>query len=86
MNDTREHLLTVAEVAERVGLKHQAVRRAISRGDLDAVKLCGRVRIEPAALTAWIERSRISTRTTALSTRSGTAKSSRRLRSLMGNP
>lgn len=51
-------LLSVAEVAQRVGLKHQAVRRAISRGELAAVKLCGRVRVPPAALDAWIARGR----------------------------
>jgi excisionase family DNA binding protein len=55
-----EQLLSVAEVAEHVGLKHQAVRRAISRGELAAIKLCGRVRVEPAALEAWIEAGRFS--------------------------
>lgn len=54
-----DRLLTVAEVAERVGLKHQAVRRAVSRGDLEAVRLCGRIRIEPVALEAWIDSGRV---------------------------
>ena len=57
MSDDR--FLSVAEVADRVGLKHQAVRRAISRGELPAIKLCGRVRIEPGALAAWVAAGRM---------------------------
>lgn len=47
-------LLTLHEAAELVGLKHLALRRAIKRGDLPAVKLCSRVRIDARALSCWI--------------------------------
>jgi hypothetical protein len=43
----------VNEAATLAGLQHQAIRRAIARGDLQAMKLCGRVRIEPRAFDAW---------------------------------
>jgi excisionase family DNA binding protein len=49
-------LLSVYEAAERVGLKHVALRGAIKRGELSAIKLCGRLRIEPEELEAWIAR------------------------------
>jgi excisionase family DNA binding protein len=52
-------LLSVYEAAERVGLKHVAIRGAIRRGELPAIKLCSRLRIEPAAVDAWIARSRV---------------------------
>jgi excisionase family DNA binding protein len=48
-------LLTVAELAEKVRLGHQAIRRAISRGELRAIKLCGQVRIEPTAFAEWTD-------------------------------
>jgi excisionase family DNA binding protein len=54
-----ERLLTPAEVAERVGLSTKAVRRAYERGELPASKLCGRVRIRPEDVEAWIEGNRI---------------------------
>ena len=53
------HLLTVADAADRLGLKHGAVRRAIARGDLPAMKLCSRIRIDPAELRRWVESHRI---------------------------
>jgi len=54
-----EGLLSVHEAAERVGLKHLALRRAIDRGELTASKLCGRVRIDPSELRRWIESNRV---------------------------
>lgn len=54
-----DHLLTVTDAAERLGLKHGAVRRAIARGDLPAMKLCSRIRIDPADLRRWIDAQRI---------------------------
>jgi excisionase family DNA binding protein len=51
--------LTVSEVAEQVGFGHQAVRRAIRRGELRAEKLCGRVRIEPLAVEEWCEANKL---------------------------
>jgi excisionase family DNA binding protein len=52
-------LLTVADAAERLGLKHGAVRRAIARGDLPAMKVCSRIRIDPAELRRWVDGQRI---------------------------
>jgi excisionase family DNA binding protein len=55
----RQVLLTVDEAANRVGLRHVALRKAIRRGELPAVKLCSRLRIEPAALEEWIARGQV---------------------------
>ncbi len=52
-------LLTIAEVAEHVGLRPDAVYRAVRRGELQASKLGGRLRIRPAALDAWIDGQRV---------------------------
>jgi excisionase family DNA binding protein len=52
-------LVSVSEVADRVGLSTKAVRRAIERGELAASKLCGRIRVRPEDVDAWIEQSRI---------------------------
>jgi excisionase family DNA binding protein len=52
-------LLTVSEVAERVGLSTKAVRRAIERGELPASKLCGRIRVRPEDVDEWIESNRV---------------------------
>jgi excisionase family DNA binding protein len=51
--------LTVQQAAERVGLKHLAIRRAIQRGELPAVKLCSRIRISPDDLSEWVTRNRV---------------------------
>jgi excisionase family DNA binding protein len=53
-------LLTVQQAAEQVGLKHLAIRRAIQRGELPAMKLCSRIRIAPADLNEWMVRRRAS--------------------------
>lgn len=52
-------LLTVAEVAERLAVSEKAVRAAIARGDLPATKVCGRVRVGPHALDAYVDAGRI---------------------------
>ncbi len=52
-------LLTIAEVAEHVRLRPEAVYRAIRRGELQASKLGGRLRVRPSALDAWIEGQRV---------------------------
>jgi excisionase family DNA binding protein len=54
-----DHLLTVADAARRLGLKHGAVRRAIARGDLPAMKVCSRIRVDPADLHRWVDGQRI---------------------------
>jgi excisionase family DNA binding protein len=52
-------MLTVQEAAERVRLTHWAVYRAIRRGDLAAFKPGGRLRIDEADFTAWLESTRV---------------------------
>jgi excisionase family DNA binding protein len=47
-------LLTPAEVGDRVGLKRDAIYRAIERGDLQATKLCGRLRVRSEWVDEWI--------------------------------
>jgi excisionase family DNA binding protein len=46
---------TVDDVADGLQLSPWAVRRAINRGDLTALKICSRVRIAEDALDAWLE-------------------------------
>jgi excisionase family DNA binding protein len=53
-------LLSVQQAAAQVGLKHLAIRRAIQRGELPAVKLCSRIRISPDDLSEWVIRNRVS--------------------------
>jgi excisionase family DNA binding protein len=52
-------LLTVNAAAERLGLKHSAVRRAISRGELPAMRVCSRIRVDSGELDRWLEAQRI---------------------------
>ena len=52
-----ERLLTLEEVARLCSLSQKAVRGAIQRGELRALKVCGRWRIPPAALRDWIDAS-----------------------------
>jgi excisionase family DNA binding protein len=59
MSDLPNRLLTIAEAADRLGLHHGTVRRAVARGELPAMKLCSRIRIDPQELEQWIERNRI---------------------------
>ena len=48
-------LLTISEVAERLGISTRSVRRLVERQELAVVRLSKRlVRISPAALTAFI--------------------------------
>lgn len=54
-----ERLLSPREVAERTGLSYHAVLRAIHRGELPAFRLCGRIRIRPSDVEAWMRDHRI---------------------------
>ena len=47
-------LLTVEEVALRVRLSTKTVYRAISAGELEAVKIRGRWRVPEAAVWRWL--------------------------------
>jgi excisionase family DNA binding protein len=49
------HLLTVADVADIVGMTDHTIRQAIRDGELPAVKLRGRIRINPADVHAWLD-------------------------------
>lgn len=52
-------LMTVDEVCAHVRLSPWAVRRAIKRGELTAMKPAGRLRIPREAMFAWLEGSRV---------------------------
>jgi excisionase family DNA binding protein len=60
------HLLTIAEAAQRVNLKPAALRRAIHRNELAAIKLCSRIRIDPVELDQWISRHQITSNDNAV--------------------
>lgn len=54
-----ERLLSVDAVADLTGLSRSLVYREIERGHLPAYKVGSRLRVEPAALTNWKERSQV---------------------------
>ena len=56
-------MLTVQEVARRVGLTPCAIYRAIQRGELVAYKPAGRLRIREADFEHWLESTRVPTPT-----------------------
>lgn len=47
-------LLTLDEAAAMVRLHRTTLARAIERGELEAARLCGRWRIRPDAIEAWV--------------------------------
>jgi excisionase family DNA binding protein len=49
-----ERWLSVRDAATRSGFKVDAIRRAIARGELEAYKVCGRVRIAEEALERFM--------------------------------
>lgn len=58
-------MMSVSQVAKRLGLSVAAIRDAVARGDLAASRLGGRVlRIPPESVDAWLERTRVTPRTT----------------------
>jgi excisionase family DNA binding protein len=50
-----ERLLSPEDVARHVGLSRRAVYDAIRRGELGAMRLCGRLRIRPKDLDDWLD-------------------------------
>ena len=54
--------LTVRQVAELTSLSRDAIYRAIDRGELDALRLCDRIRIETDAYRRWRAARRIKPR------------------------
>ena len=63
MNSERQRshgqAMSVAEAAIRIGRDHQAVRRAIKRGELLAYNVCGRVTIYEDDFGEWLDSRRI---------------------------
>jgi excisionase family DNA binding protein len=53
-------MLTVAQVAERLGVDESTVRRRIAQGKLQAYKVGG-IRIKPEDVAEYLERSRVVT-------------------------
>ena len=51
---TGERLLTARDVATHCGLSTRAVYDAIRRGELQAIRICSRIRIRPEDLDAWL--------------------------------
>jgi excisionase family DNA binding protein len=51
-------LLRVSEVAEQLAVREKTVYRLIRDGELRAIRVGGRFRIEPEALADYIERNR----------------------------
>lgn len=52
-------LLTVAQVAAQVQLDETTVRRAIRRGELEASKPAGQIRIAADAVDRWLEETKV---------------------------
>jgi excisionase family DNA binding protein len=52
-------LLTLEQACETVQLSPWTLRRAIARGELEAYKIAGRVRMSEAALQQWIKEAAI---------------------------
>jgi hypothetical protein len=82
--------MSVAEVAIRVGRDHQAVRRAIKRGELIAYHVCGRVTIYEDDFWEWHDSRRIEPeatprRLTAPPARGARASAANGLRRLLEN-
>jgi excisionase family DNA binding protein len=49
-------MLTVSQVAVRIGCKNQAVRRLMSEGRLPGAKLAGQWRVDADVLERWLAR------------------------------
>ena len=54
-----EALLSPAQVAQICGLSRRAVYDAIGRGELQAFRLCARLRISSEQLADWLRRSAV---------------------------
>ena len=54
-----ERYLTPRDAAERLVISERAVRNAIARGELPAVKVCRRIRIAEHDFDVWVAAARI---------------------------
>jgi excisionase family DNA binding protein len=59
MSEREAIFLRPTDAAALAGLSTRAIYRAVQRGELDAVRLCSRLRISRAAFDDWIERNRV---------------------------
>jgi len=66
-------MLTVVDVAARLGLSAKAVRGLISRGELPAYKVAGRIRVDADDLAAYLDHSRVMPSPTAVAFAPGPA-------------
>jgi len=84
--DGSDRLLSPEEVARACGLSRRAVYRAIARGELQAARLCNRLRVRPDELERWIGERTVAPETAApASSRPPRGASSRgSLRALLG--
>lgn len=57
--DPEPMFLRPTEAAALAGLSTRAIYRAVQRGDLQAVRLCSRLRIPRDGFEGWIERSAV---------------------------
>ncbi len=55
-----DHLLTVRQVAERLGVSTATVYKLCDRGELPHVRISNAIRMVPADLAAFVARSRVS--------------------------
>lgn len=56
---TKDEFMSKVEAGELVGLSAKTIEREISRHNLRAFKLAGRVRIRSTDLAEWIDKNRI---------------------------
>jgi excisionase family DNA binding protein len=56
---TQTEFKSPKEIASICGLSPRAIYRAISRGELRATRLCGRLRCRTVDVELWIDRNRI---------------------------
>jgi excisionase family DNA binding protein len=54
-------LLSPGDVARACGLSRRAIYRAIARGELQAARLCNRLRVRPADVERWISEQTLAT-------------------------
>lgn len=57
--EERGPLYSVREVADRLGVHPETIRRLIHEGRLDAVRVGRALRVEPSSLDGFLERQRV---------------------------
>lgn len=79
----RDEALSVRAASVQAGLSQASVRRAIESGELEAEKLCGRIRIRPQAFESWRTERAVRPRARAKVRRRRTAPAEHGLRVLL---